>query len=71
MDDEHLHRSLQQCQDRLKTCLVCNMASQRQPRRKRQFFFAILHFQADLTVQTFSTAVVALVATLKGEGTTQ
>ena len=41
------------------------MASQRQSRRKRQIFSAVLHFQADLTVQAFSTVVSALVATFK------
>ena len=39
-----------QCQDPLKTCPSCNMASQGQSRRKRQFFFAVSHFRADLTV---------------------
>ena len=41
------------------------MASQRQSRWKRQFFFTVSHFQADLTVQAFSTVVSALVAIFK------
>ena len=65
VDDEHLHRSLQQCQDRLKTCLIMQYDISETVLTKKPVFFTVSHSQADLTVQAYSTVVSELVATIK------
>ena len=66
MDDEHLHTSLK----------TMPGSTENMPNRaiwhlrgsldeNASFFFTVSYFQADFTVQAFSTVVSALVATIK------